>query len=402
MRILVVTQYFWPESFIVNGMVSELVKRGHEVDVLTGLPNYPQGSLFKGYSLFFGPWKEKHEGSSVLRSFLIPRGRGFISLFFNYVSFVVGGCIRALFLKKKYDLIFCFSLSPITSSLPGLFLRWKQKIPLLIWVQDLWPESVTAVGPVKSEKITQLVGALVKFIYKRCDLIIMQSEAFKPSILKWGGRENKLAYLPNWAEPFSEKTEIPDWIKDLPRGFRIGFAGNIGKAQSLKTLIAAAEILKSHTDIYWVIVGEGSEKKDLDQAIIEKKLMTNVVTIGRKPYSDMQAFFNSCDSLLVSLTDESIFSLTIPSKVQAYMAAGRPIIASLNGEGAKLIEQSGAGMACKAENSQQLADVVLKLKSMSSSERELMGKNSYACYSQNFEKTKVIDQLEILLKSAGA
>ncbi len=400
MRILVVTQYFWPESFIINGLVSELTKRGHQVEVLTGLPNYPAGSFFSGYSLLSGPWNENYHGATVHRAFLLPRGKGFVRLAFNYFSFVVGGCFKLLFLKAEFDVIFCYAPSPVTACLPAIFARWLSKKPLVFWVQDLWPESISAVGAIKSEKAIELVGKLVTYIYKRCDHLLLQSEAFKASILDWGGTTNKISYVPNWADPFESSTDIPAWVNDLPEGFKIGFAGNIGKAQDMRTLLTTAEMLKEHKEIKWIIAGDGSEKLWLEDEIKNRKLEAHIFTVGRKPYGEMLPFFKTCNALYVSLTDEPIFNLTIPAKVQAYMSAGIPIIGSLSGEGARIIELAGAGLCAPASQPSVLAAKVLKLINLANDEREAMGKNGVKYFNENFERGKVVSKIESILETA--
>lgn len=409
MRILVVTQYFWPESFIVNGLVAELGKRGHSIEVLTGLPNYPSGSLTEGYSLLRGPWVETYEGAKIHRSFLIARGRGFLRLSLNYISFVLGGCVKALLLRKllsklhknKYDVIFCYAPSPVTACLPAIFMRWLTQAPLIFWVQDLWPESISAVGAIKSEKMTHLFGKLVRFIYRRCDVILVPSKAFKSSILKWGGDERKIHYLPNWAEPFAENQAAPDWVLNLPKGFKIGFAGNIGKAQDMATLVTAAELLKEHVDIRWIVVGDGSEKAWLEAEIKTRGLQNNITTVGKKPYNEMLPFFKTCDALYVSLTNDFIFSLTVPSKVQAYLSAARPIVACLNGEGAHIVNEARAGYATAAADPAALAEAILKLKGLPVVQREQMGINGLNYFKEHFERSIVINKIEdFILKTA--
>jgi len=397
MHILIVTQYFWPESFVVNGLVSDLKIRGHDVEVLTGLPNYPSGVIYNGYSLFKGPWTEVYGGATVHRVFLFPRGVGFLRLAINYFSFVIGGSLRALFLKNKYDIILCFALSPITSCLPAILLRCLRKIPLVVWVQDLWPESISAVGAVKSEKVINLTGKLVRFIYQRCDVILTQSQAFRNSVLKWGGTENKIHYIPNWAEPFVENEIIPEWVEQLPKGFKIGFAGNIGKAQDMATLIETAELLRQYADIKWIIVGDGSEKAWLDSEIKKRKLEDIIFTVGKKPYNEMLPFFSTCDTLYVSLTDEFIFSLTIPSKIQAYMSAAKPIVASLNGEGARILAEAEAGLSASSESPTELSKVILQLKEMSEPQRRQLGLNGLKYFKENFEKSRIVSQIEEIL-----
>ncbi|MFZ3231142.1 MAG: glycosyltransferase family 4 protein [Pseudobdellovibrio sp.] len=399
MNILIVTQYFWPESFLVNGLATELKNNGHTLTVLTGLPNYPTGKFSAGYGIFSGPWVEIYKGVKILRVPIISRGSSYFNLMVNYFSFIFFGTFFSFFrVPKNIDVIFCFGVSPITACLPAIFIRWLIKKPLVLWVQDLWPDSISAVGAINSEKVLNMVGLLVQFIYRRCDLILTQSEAFRGSIIKWGGRCENIKYLPNWAEPFVTKNVLPNWIESLKSGFRIGFAGNIGKAQDIPNLIETAFKLIKHTDIQWVIVGDGSEKKWLDQEIKSKGLEKSMITVGYKAYEDMLPFFKSCDVLLVSLTDKPIFSLTVPSKVQAYMASARPIISTVAGEGTRVIEMAQAGLTVEPGNASQLVEAILKLKSMSPSQRQQLGENGLNFFKQNFDKNIVIKQLEFYMQ----
>lgn len=395
MKILIVSQYFWPEHFIINSLSVELKKRGHEITVLTGLPNYPQGDLFSGFSFWKGPWTQDYNGVKILRVPLMPRRKGFFNLALNYISFVIFGVLAGAFRAgRKHDIIFCFGLSPVTLCLPAIFIRWLSAKPLIFWVQDLWPESVAAVGASDSSLVLNFIGKIVRFIYKRCDLIMIQSPAFKSSVLKWGGCADKIQYVPNWAKRPLLVTAQPSWLVDLPPGFKIIFAGNIGKAQDMPTLLKAAEQLRDYKDIHWLIVGDGSEKAWLDSEIAQKQLQNNVHTYGRRPNEDMPALLDKGDIALVSLTDTPIFSLTIPSKIQGYMASSKPILAALNGEGARVVLEAGAGLACPAENAAALAQAVLRFYQMPIVEREAMGKNGFEYFKAHFEESIVINQIE--------
>jgi glycosyltransferase involved in cell wall biosynthesis len=394
-KILIISQYFWPEEFLVNSLAAELKEKGHEVTVLTGLPNYPQGKLFPGYSFFRGPWQEEYHGVKVRRVPLLPRGQGFARLSLNYFSFVVSGIIFGSFsVRKNFDVIFCFALSPVTSCLPAIFFRWLSGRPLVLWVQDLWPESVAAVGAAKSEKVLGVIGMLVRFIYKRCDLILIQSQAFKKSILQWGGEENKIEYIPNWAKTVGGKASAPTWLQNAPSGFKVVFAGNIGKAQDMPTVLKAAEILREYSDIHWLIVGDGSEKRFVDEEVARRKLSHAVHLYGRQPQEDMPGLFSFGDVMLVSLTDEYIFSLTVPSKLQGYMASGRPILAALNGEGARIVHEAQAGLSCPAESPEKLAEKVLEFYRMSQAQRETLGRQGKLYFEQHFEQSIVVKQIE--------
>lgn len=398
MKILIVTQYFWPESFLVNSMAEDLASRNHEVSVLTGLPNYPQGKFYFGYSFFRGPWREKWNDVNIFRVPILARGNGFFRLALNYLSFVFFGAFGVFFRRYyKSDVIFCFALSPITSCFPAILLSWLSCKPLVIWVQDLWPESVSAVGAVKSPWIMSFLGLVVRFIYKSSDKIFIQSEAFRMSIMKWGIPSEKIIYVPNWADPFPSFNLNPQWVEDLPMGFKVGFAGNIGKAQDMKTLLQAAILLKEYADIKWIIAGDGSERVWIEDEVKKNNLQDIVITVGRKSYADMLPFFKKADVMLVLLTDESIFSLTVPSKVQAYMAAGKPILASIAGEGARVVEDAQSGYTCPPERPDLLAQTVLKMRDLSLIDRSQMGSRGFEYFKAHFERNIVMNQIEKFL-----
>lgn len=402
-KVLVVSQYFWPEHFVINSLCTELTTRGYEVTVLTGLPNYPKGSIFSGYHLLKGPWTETYGQVSIKRVPLMPRKRGFIFLSLNYLSFVLFGIIPGAFrIRKDFDIIFCMGVSPATSCIPAIFLKWWTGKPLIYWVQDLWPESVQAVGAIRSRVILNFLGKIVDFIYKNCDLILVQSEAFRPSIRARRVANEKIVYIPNWAKPSPSVSKLPDWLLDVPRGFKVVFAGNIGKAQDMGTVISAAHLLKDYKEIKWIIVGDGSSKADVDNQIETFGLRESVYTYGRRPHEDMPALLSIGDVMLVSLTNEYIFSLTVPSKVQGYMASAKPIVASLNGEGARIVRDAGAGMSCPSESPEQLAETILKMFNMADLERVEMGNKGHAYFLEHFDEFVVISKIQFLIEQLTA
>ena len=398
MRILVITQYFWPESFRINELVLDLHAKGHKVTVFTGMPNYPQGKYFEDYSMF-RRYNENYKGISIKRVPIIPRGSGkkFV-LSLNYFSFVLSTCIFLPFrLREKYDLIFVYEPSPITVCLPAILVKKIRKIPILFWVQDLWPESLSATGAINSKLLLKLVNRLVRFIYNSCDFILIQSKAFRDSIKNFGVNENKIKYFPNSAESIYvpiENNRDNNYKNILPNGFRVIFAGNIGVAQSMETIVRAAEILKEYSTIQWIIIGNGRRKAWLEDEIKKQNLESNMHLLGQKPLEEMPYYFAAGDILLATLKRNPIFSLTIPSKIQSYLACGKPIVASIDGETANVIKESGAGIAVEAENPKILAEAVLKLYSMQDKEREEMGKLGRKYFEKNFESTKLIAKLE--------
>jgi colanic acid biosynthesis glycosyl transferase WcaI len=396
MHILIVTQYFWPENFRINDLALGLLERGHEVTVLTGAPNYPDGSFFDGYGYFNK--QQNYQGIKVLRVPLIPRGNGGgLRLALNYLSFAVMATVLGpLFCRGKIDQIFVFEPSPVTVGIPALILKKIKAVPLLFWVQDLWPESLSATGAVKSKPVLAMVARLVTFIYQRCDKILIQAQSFSDSILKYGGGKERIAYFPNSAEGlFNASLSASPDIPPLPNGFKIMFAGNIGAAQDFETIIAAVEKLKNHKEIHWIIVGDGRMR---EWAVVEAKkrgLSANIHFMGRFPLEVMPDFFAQADTMLVTLKKEPIFALTIPCKIQSYLACGKPIIAALDGEGANVIEAAGAGFTCPSGTPDALAQAVLQMYEMNQQEREEMGVKGRAYYKANFDRDMLIDRLEL-------
>ena len=398
MRILVITQYFWPESFRINDLALGLKERGHDVAVLTGKPNYPAGVFSQGYG-FFSRSKEVFQDVPVYRVPLIPRGKGQgWRLTLNYFSFVFFASVLGPFLcRGRFELIFVYEPSPITVCLPAIVLKWLKRAPLILWVQDLWPESLSATGAVQSPFILNWVARLVRFIYRRCELILVQSEGFISSVLALEVESRRVRYFPNWAEtlyqPLLPGEDAPERTQ-MPNGFRVMFAGNIGAAQSFETILAAAEKLKNHLDIHWVILGDGHKKDWVARQINALGLEDKVHLLGHRPLETMPRYFALADAMLVTLRRDPVFALTVPSKVQSYLACANPIISAADGETARVVEGSGAGLSCPAEDASALSDAVLKLYQMSPEERQKMGEKGRAYYEANFQRERLLDKLE--------
>lgn len=399
LKVLVVSQYFWPEVFRVNEVVSELTARGHEVTVLTGRPNYPDGQVFADYQrdpAQFG----RYAGAEVLRVPLRPRGKGSLRLMLNYWSFVFWGCLLGPWLLRgrKFDAIFCFETSPITSALPAVLLRRLKRAPLLLWVLDLWPDTLSAVGMVRSERLLNAVGALVAFIYKRCDLILAQSRAFFAPIERWSRAPEKTRYFPQWAEAAFDgdfaDVEVAPELAPHANAFKIMFAGNIGEAQDFPAILDAAECLRDRSDIHWLIVGAGRAAGWVRAEVLRRDLSKTVFMLGRHPLERMPSFFKGADALLVSLRAEPIFAMTIPGKVAAYLTAGRPVLAMLDGEGAAAVAEAKVGLCCPAGDSKAFANQAVTLAAKPASERILMGARGRAYCRQEFERASLITRLE--------
>lgn len=399
MRILIVSQYFHPENFRINDFAEEFKNRGHKITVLTSIPNYPKGSFFNGYG-YLKNAREVYNGIEIFRSPVIPRGSGSpFRLAINYISFIFGGIFRSLFLlNRKFDLIFVFEPSPITVVIPAIFIKKIKKLPILFWVLDLWPESVVSAGNLKTNFIPKLLDPIVKFIYKNSDKILVSSKGFVDSIEKKGINKSKIEFYPQWAEsifkPVNNKNRI---LKSIPEGsFIIMFAGNIGEAQDFPSIVKAAKILKNKTNIHWVILGGGRKKNWLVDKIKKHQLENNFHILGSFPLDDMPKYYSEADCMLFSLKREYIFSITIPAKVQSYLACAKPIIAMIDGEAAKIVNDAEAGFICPSESPELLAKKILKLSELDKRDIARMGLNALEHYNKNFERGMMLDRFENL------
>ena len=403
MRILVVSQYFWPENFRVNDLVKEWVQRGHVVTVLTGIPNYPAGKMFDAYRQEPDAFAE-YEGSKVVRVPMLARGTGGLRLMLNYLSFVVGGCLFGpLRLRgKPADVIFVFEPSPVTVGLPAVWLGKLKNAPVVFWALDLWPETLAAMGVVRSPRVLGWVGHLVRYIYNRCTLVLGQSRGFLGSIARYCDDKAKIRYFPSWAEDvFMDDSvkpapEVPEWTD----GFTVVFAGNIGEAQDMPAVLGAVDRLKDNASIRWVIVGDGRKSDWLQAEVARRGLDKQVLLPGRFPVERMPSFYAHADALLVSLKRDPVFSMTIPGKVQSYLMAGIPLLGMLDGEGAAVIRDAQAGLTCEAGDGSGLAQAVLALAAMPTAERNQMGLNGRNYAQQEFGRTELMDRLEALLAEA--
>ncbi|MEJ5104630.1 glycosyltransferase family 4 protein [Chryseobacterium sp. MYb328] len=399
MKILIVTQYFYPENFKSNDMAFELQKRGHEVTVLTGIPNYPEGEIYDGYS-FSENREQIINGVKVIRALLLPRGKGGgIRIFLNYFSWAFFASLKArkLSSREKYDAIIVHEPSPITQFYPALTIKKIHKTPIYFWVMDLWPESLEIAGGVKNKLVLNFFTKMVQKFYNESEKILITSKGFKKSILEKGNYEDKIEYFPNWAEDTISSGNLVYAIPELPDGFKVMFAGNIGEAQDMESIMQAALQLKKNTDIKIILVGDGRKMSFVHDFIKEHSLQETVYTMGRFPVEAMASFFNAADILLVSLKDDPIFNLTVPAKVQAYMSSGKPIMAMLNGEGAENIKEAGCGFTVPAGDGGQLAQRIAEAAQKNKEELNIMGLNGKSFYEKNYKMEECISNLEKII-----
>ncbi|WP_137918266.1 glycosyltransferase family 4 protein [Hydrogenophaga sp. 2FB] len=406
MKVLIFTQYFWPETFGINALAKKLRDQGMEVTVMTGKPNYPEGKVFAGHSAW-GTARDAYDGIEVLRLPLSPRGKqSSLRLLLNYLSFIVAGTVIGPWMlrHRSFDAVFVYAPSPLLQALPAIWLARLKRAPMALWVQDLWPESLSATGFIKNQRVLGLVAHVVRFIYRHTDRVLVPSEAFRAPILALTKGAADIHYYPNaWVEePVSDTlADVDALANNIASGFSVVFAGNLGVAQSLDTILDAAERLQnSGSQARFFLIGSGSLSSWLNDEI-QRRNLRNVVLPGRFPPAAMPRLYEAASALLVSLRDEPIFAYTIPSKVQGYLAAGRPVIASLNGEGSRVVTEAGAGIACAAGDAQALAEAVQVLTQMDSDSRTKMGENArryaLAHFSLDRLASDLVGQFEELL-----
>lgn len=406
MRLLVVTQYFWPEDFRVNELVRELVARGHQVTVLTGKPNYPGGDVFPEF-LEAPDRFARYHGARVVRVPMFARHRGAAKLVLNYLSFAVSaavvGAVRLA--RCDFDAVFVFEPSPVTVGIPAVLLRRLRGWPVAFWVLDQWPETLAAVGVVRSARALGLVGRLVRFIYTRCDVVLSPSRLLMEQIARYTRPGQPVQYFPNWTEGvYVQSAEgaghaaAPE-IPPHEGAFTVLFAGNIGEAQDFPTILDAAERLMTRNDIRWVIVGDGRSAAWVRDEVVRRGLADRVLLLGRHPSDRMPAFFRHADALLVSLRPDPIFAMTAPGKIQSYLASGRPVLAVLDGEGADVVRAANAGIAVRAGDAEGLAAAVEQLAALSPSARERLGESGAAYARREFSRDVLVERLERTLRA---
>lgn len=406
MKLCIFTNHFYPEDFKVNDIAFELAKRGYDITVLTAIPDYPKGKFYEGYSLFKRR-KENVNGVNIIRLPIIPRGKGgAIRLVLNYVSYFFCLSIFSFFhsFKYKYDCIFVHLTSPFFIGVCARKMAKKQKVPLLFWVLDLWPESLISAGGISNPLIIKSQTKMVRKVYEQCSKILIGSKGFEKSICEKGDFKDKLVYFPNWAEETKEKIPEDFDIKTIKPfdsinndDFIILFAGNIGEAQNLDAVIEVAKSLKNEKKIKFVFVGDGRRREHLQNMVKEYSLEESVFFPGRFPIETMPVFMNEASVLLFSLKDELCFNLTVPAKVQFYMSQGKPILAMINGDGAELVKEAECGMAVAAGDSEGLAKAVRKMAEMPENELKIFGENGKKFYDENFTKEQRMEQLSCII-----
>ena len=394
MKILVVSQYYYPEQFRINDICKEWVKKGYEVTVVTGIPNYPEGKFFKGYS-FFKRRKEIVDGVQIIRLPIIPRGKNTIMLVLNYLSFVVSGFFFSMLTKKEFDKVFTYEVSPITQALLSVWYCKRKKTESILYVMDLWPESIELATGKRNDKVFRIIDKIVNYIYKNTTVILTSSNAFREDIIKKGYDSNKIICWPQYAEDFylenkHKKTEI---IED--NKFKIIFTGNIGYAQGLEILLEVGKQIKEKKEkIVFYLVGDGRAKNELKTNVEKKQLNEIIKFIDKKPAEEIPNYIQDCDATFISLKSNKIAEKILPAKLQSYLAAGKPIIGYAKGEVDYIINQSKSGVCYTCQDANELFNIILELKAKNKQELEKYGINARKYFEEHYQKEYLLKQMD--------
>jgi glycosyltransferase involved in cell wall biosynthesis len=409
MKILFVCQYFYPEVFRGNDIAFHWAEEGHDVHVVCGVPNYPDGIFHKGYGWFRKCHEtfvqdvqggKKFKGQvRVTRLPIIPRGNNKIMLMLNYFSYLFVAWVWMLFhaLFHKYDKVFVQQLSPVMMSAPGVLYKKMRHAPLYTWVLDLWPDSLTAAGGINNKYVLAFFRHYVKNEYKHSDKIMISSCSFEKSILEYGDYKDKIIYYPQWSDGADGALVEPEESPSIPYGFKLMFAGAVGEAHGFECTMKAALLTKEHKEIKWIIVGDGRKLDWVKSYVKENGLDETVFTLGRFPSETMPWFFSQADVMLVTLSDDPLFALYAPAKISSYMAAAKPIVAVLNGEGAEVIRDAQCGWSLPAGDAEDFAKLAIELSRKDKAELNEKGANATKYYNEHFVKEKCLKKLDVLM-----
>lgn len=395
-RVLILSQHFWPENFRFNELAVELARRGHAVTVLTGVPNYPHGTVFESFRRAPKDFAALDE-VDIVRVPMVARGKGYRRLALNYLSFALSASVLGAWKLRgrRFDHVFVCQPSPGTVGLPGVVLSRLKRARLMLWVQDLWPESISAVGAVRSSLLLAPIAAFMAWVYRRCDHVFSQSRAYIPLLNERAGSRSRISYLPNWGDGRAEDRTAAQPLAEGggKDGFDIYYLGNLGHAQGFAAVLDAVEAA-GEDGTRWHFVGAGSAAGWMADEVARRGLGARVRFHGLVAADQLPDFYRQADALLVTLKPDPLFAMTVPSKVQSYLATGVPIVAMLDGEGARVVEDAGAGVTCPAGDSAALLAAVRKLRALPPQARQAMGESARRYYDSQFSFARVIDKLE--------
>lgn len=399
-RVLLITQWFDPEPTF-KGVVfaKELVRQGFEVDVITGFPNYPGGKIYPGYKLKLIQ-KEKIDGVNITRLPLYPsHDKSKVGRVLNYVSFAISLMLYGLF-SKKADVIYAYH-PPLTVGIAASLIGFFRRVPVVSDIQDMWPDTLSSTGMISNKRVLALVGKVCGWVYKCSTKIVVLSPGFRKLLIGRGVPAEKIEIIYNWCaeDAINTSRQVKENVFKADGKFRILFAGNMGLAQALDVVLEAAIKLSTRApDIEFVFLGGGLEVDNLKK-LAEKYKINNVTFLPPVSMNAVGAYLNAADALLVHLKQDALFKITIPSKTQAYMAAGRPILMAVDGDAADLVSRSACGVIAKSGDASSIADAALQLFGATDGERETMAKNGMDFYRSNLSLARGVERFGVIFKS---
>lgn len=404
MRVLFLTQWYKPEPApLQHDLARSLVAKGHNVTVLTGFPNYPSGRLYPGYRVKLLQ-REVLDGVPLVRVPLYPEhSRSAIGRVLNYASFSASAATLGMTAVARPDVLFVYH-PPLTVGVPAYILSRLWRVPYVIQIQDMWPETLSATGMLHNRRVLESIGQFASWVYSKAEAICVISPGFRRNLLAKGVPDNKIYTISNWIDPDNSTCSAPDEALAIKLGlaqrFNVMFAGNLGEAQDLETVIAAAELLKDLDRVQFVFVGDGVAMPHL-QAEVIRRSVGNVKFLGRYDIEQMQRLYALADVLLIHLKDEPLFRITIPSKTFAYMATGKPILAAVAGDAADVVEAVGAGITCPPSSPEQLANAVRRLYGMDPDALRAFGDNGRQAAETTYSRQNLTQHIEQVLLAAA-
>ena len=397
MRILIITQYFWPENFRINELSEELVKLGHKVYILTGYPNYPKGEIYSEFKKDYKKFSQ-YKGAEIIRVPILARKNNKLRLAINYISFLLNSIFIGYFnLKdKEFDIIFTCQLSPVTIGITSAFFSKIRNIPQIFWIQDLWPDTLVALNILNKNWQINLFKILVNWIYSKCDLILAQSKNILKEIKTYSAVKNNVYYFPTWGESDLFQKISPPAPEIKPKNiFTILFAGNIGEAQDFPNIIKAVQhlILNNVRNFRIILVGNGSKKEWVKNEVKKLNIEQYFEFHKSYPLERMPSFFRHADALLVSLLNKKVFNMTIPGKIPFYLASGIPLIGMICGEGAEVIKKSKGGFVCDSGDYLSLSKIIQKVVLLDKKNLQKIGLKGKEYADKEFSKHNLIIKL---------
>ena len=401
-RVLVVSQHYWPENFRITDICKGFLEDGIECDVLCGLPNYPKGEWFDGYS-YRGPRREMYEGVELFRSGEIRRrGNTSLRIFLNYVSFPLFALFHLPRLHgRRYDAVLCYNTSPVLMMIPAIVYAKLHRVPLTTYVLDLWPENLYSVLPVKNRFLRSVAQGVSHWLYRRSDRLIALSDAMADK-LRAAAPKSRITVIPQYCEELYLQDVHDEALEQRFSGaIHVLFAGNISPAQDLTLLVECARRLAAEDrhDIRFVIVGDGMSRADLEREIRESGVSEYFLFEGMKPVTDIPAYHTAADALFAALAKSDDLGLTVPAKITSYMAAGRPCLVAVDGEASRVVDDAQCGLTCAAGDADALYANLVRLAAMPESERQTMGENGRTYFCGHFRRGTLLRRLEEFILS---